>query len=80
MQSPEAARELNRQREGWLNPVAAEGKPVMFGVDLRQLHPDQSVQRAMRAIRGWSECHTLTLAERGGCGGLRVGRGHQRRG
>ena len=32
----EAARELNRLREGWLNPVDAEGKTVMFGVDLRQ--------------------------------------------
>ena len=32
----EAARELNRLREGWLNPVDAGGKPVMFGVDLRQ--------------------------------------------
>ena len=32
----EAARELNRLREGWLNPMDAEGKPVMFGVDLRQ--------------------------------------------
>ena len=32
----EAARELNGLREGWLNPVDAEGKPVMFGVDLRQ--------------------------------------------
>ena len=32
----EAARELNRLREGWLNPVDAEGKPVMFGVDLRR--------------------------------------------
>ena len=31
----EAARELNRLREGWLDPVDAEGKPVMFGVDLR---------------------------------------------
>ena len=31
-----AARELNRLREGWLNPVDAEGKPVMFGVDLRR--------------------------------------------
>ena len=32
----DAARELNRLREGWLNPVDAEGKPVTFGVDLRQ--------------------------------------------
>lgn len=32
----EAARELNGLREGWLNPVDAEGEPVMFGVDLRQ--------------------------------------------
>ena len=32
----EAARELNRLREGWVNPVDAEGKPVTFGVDLRQ--------------------------------------------
>ncbi len=32
----EAARELNKLREGWLNPVNAEGKPVTFGVDLRQ--------------------------------------------
>ena len=32
----EAARELNRLREGWLNPVDAEGKAVMFGVDLRR--------------------------------------------
>ena len=32
----EAARELNSLREGWLNPVDAEDKPVMFGVDLRQ--------------------------------------------
>ena len=31
----EAARELNRLREGWLSPVDAEGKPMMFGVDLR---------------------------------------------
>ena len=35
-QIAEAARELNRLREGWLNPVDAEGKSVMFGVDLRQ--------------------------------------------
>ena len=32
----EAARELNRLREVWLNPVDAEGNPVMFGVDLRR--------------------------------------------
>ena len=32
----DAARELNRLREGWLNPVDAEGKAVMFGVDLRR--------------------------------------------
>ena len=32
----EAARELNRLREGWLNPVDAEGEPVVFGVDLRR--------------------------------------------
>ena len=32
----DAARELNKLREGWLNPSDAEGKPVMFGVDLRQ--------------------------------------------
>ncbi len=32
----DAARELNSLREGWLNPVDAEGKPVMFGVDLRR--------------------------------------------
>ena len=32
----EAARELNRLREGWLNPVDGEGNPVMFGVDLRR--------------------------------------------
>ena len=32
----EAARDLNRLREGWLNPVGADGKPVMFGVDLRK--------------------------------------------
>ena len=32
----EAARELNRLREGWLNPVDAEGNPVTFGVDLRR--------------------------------------------
>ena len=32
----EAARELNRLREGWLNPVDAEGGPVVFGVDLRR--------------------------------------------
>ena len=31
-----AARELNRLREGWLNPVDAEGEPVVFGVDLRR--------------------------------------------
>ena len=32
----EAARELDRLREGWLNPVDAEGEPVVFGVDLRR--------------------------------------------
>ena len=32
----DAARELNRLREGWLNPVDAEGKSMMFGVDLRR--------------------------------------------
>ena len=32
----EAARELNRLREVWLNPVDAEGEPVVFGVDLRR--------------------------------------------
>ena len=32
----EAAGELNRLREGWLNPVDAEGEPVVFGVDLRR--------------------------------------------
>ena len=32
----DAARSLNARREGWLNPVDAEGKPVMFGVDLRE--------------------------------------------
>ena len=32
----EAARELNRLREGWLNPVDTEGEPVVFGVDLRR--------------------------------------------
>ena len=32
----EAARELNRLREGWLNPVDAEGNAVVFGVDLRR--------------------------------------------
>ena len=32
----EAARELNRLRDGWLNPVDAEGEPVVFGVDLRR--------------------------------------------
>ena len=32
----EAARDLNRLREGWLNPVDAEGEPVVFGVDLRR--------------------------------------------
>ena len=32
----EAACELNRLREGWLNPVDAEGEPVVFGVDLRR--------------------------------------------
>ena len=32
----EAARELNRLREGWLNPVDADGNPVTFGVDLRR--------------------------------------------
>ena len=32
----DAARELNRLREGWLNPVDGEGNPVMFGVDLRR--------------------------------------------
>ena len=32
----EAARELNRLREGWLNPVDADGNPAMFGVDLRR--------------------------------------------
>ncbi|MCY3543511.1 MAG: class I SAM-dependent DNA methyltransferase, partial [Chloroflexi bacterium] len=32
----EAARELNRLREGWLNPVDADGNLVMFGVDLRR--------------------------------------------
>ena len=31
-----AAQELNRLREGWLNPVDAEGEPVVFGVDLRR--------------------------------------------
>lgn len=30
------ARELNRLREGWLNPVDAEDNPVAFGVDLRR--------------------------------------------
>ncbi len=32
----DAARELNRLREGWLNPLDAEGKSMMFGVDLRR--------------------------------------------
>ena len=32
----DAARELNRLRGGWLNPVDGEGNPVMFGVDLRR--------------------------------------------
>ena len=32
----EAARELNRLREVWLNPVDAEGEFVVFGVDLRR--------------------------------------------
>ena len=32
----EAAGELNRLREVWLNPVDAEGEPVVFGVDLRR--------------------------------------------
>ncbi len=32
----EAARELNRLREGWLNPVDSEGNAVVFGVDLRR--------------------------------------------
>ena len=32
----DAARELNRLREGWLNPVDADGNPVTFGVDLRR--------------------------------------------
>ena len=32
----EAARELNRLREGWLNPVDTEGDAVVFGVDLRR--------------------------------------------
>ena len=36
----EAARELNRLREGWLNPVDAEGEPVVFGVDLRRADAD----------------------------------------
>ena len=31
-----AAGELNRMRYAWLNPVDAEGEPVVFGVDLRQ--------------------------------------------
>ena len=31
-----AARELNRLREGWLNPVDGEGNPAIFGVDLRR--------------------------------------------
>ena len=30
------ARELNRLREGWLNPVDADGNPALFGVDLRR--------------------------------------------
>ena len=32
----EAARELNRLREGWLNPVDADGNPALFGVNLRR--------------------------------------------
>ena len=32
----EAAGELNRLREGWLNPVDGEGNAVVFGVDLRR--------------------------------------------
>ena len=32
----EAGRELNNRRERWLNPIDADGNPVMFGVDLRQ--------------------------------------------
>ena len=32
----EAAGELNRLREGWLNPVDAAGNAVVFGVDLRR--------------------------------------------
>ena len=32
----EAARDLNRLREGWLNPVDVEGNAVVFGVDLRR--------------------------------------------
>ena len=31
-----AARDLNRLRDGWLNPVDAEGNPVMVRVDLRR--------------------------------------------
>ena len=32
----EAAHDLNRLREGWLNPVDAAGNAVVFGVDLRR--------------------------------------------
>ena len=32
----DAARELNKLREGWLNPVDADGNPALFGVDLRR--------------------------------------------
>ncbi len=63
----EAARELNNLREGWLNPVDAEGNPVMLGVDLRQLtltnlynesptwlrNAHSTLDKAVAAAYGW---------------------------
>ena len=72
----EAARELNRLREGWLNPVDAEGEPVMFGVDLRQ-------RTLTNLYNEYEEPYVAgeraRQAERGGRGGIRLGCGHQRR-